>query len=459
MATLKKIVFPKFGEPAEFPLITRQEYEKRIAAAIERMKQRGLKFLVIYADREHSANIAYLTGFEPRFEEALFLLSDAGKRKLLAGNECIGYLPKNGPKFETELFQEFSLMGQPREHTRALRDILEYFGIGDGTTVGCVGWKYFSKNIIAGEKFALDVPAYLADTLRESAGRENVVNATGILMGVSAGLRLFNSAAQIAQFEYAAVRTSMSVLEEIRHIKPGVTERELSKFLWDGGLPHTCHTMISSGEKAKQGLASPSDNRVKKGDAFTTALGLPGSLTARAGVVAKGPADLPAKSREFYHRLAENYFDVFTTWYETVRVGATAGQVVSAVEAARDKKCYDFALNPGHYIHLDEWLHSPFWPGSTVELRSGMALQMDIIPVSKGPFFCVNAEDGIVLADAALRKEIAKKLPACWKRMEARRKFAQKVIGVNIHESVLLLSNTPMMFAPYLLCSDRVFVK
>ena len=34
----------------------------------------GLDAFVVYADREHFANMAYLTGFEPRFEEALLLL-------------------------------------------------------------------------------------------------------------------------------------------------------------------------------------------------------------------------------------------------------------------------------------------------------------------------------------------------------------------------------------------------
>ena len=33
--------------------------------------------LKVYADREHSANLSWLTGFDPRFEEALFILVKA----------------------------------------------------------------------------------------------------------------------------------------------------------------------------------------------------------------------------------------------------------------------------------------------------------------------------------------------------------------------------------------------
>ena len=47
------------------------------------MQQAGLTFLVVYADREHSANLSFLTGFDPRFEEAVLLLDARGHRRLL----------------------------------------------------------------------------------------------------------------------------------------------------------------------------------------------------------------------------------------------------------------------------------------------------------------------------------------------------------------------------------------
>jgi hypothetical protein len=39
-------------------------------------------------------------------------------------------------------------------------------------------------------------------------------------------------------------------------------------------------------------------------------------------------------------------------------------------------------LNPGHQIHLDEWVNSPVGPRSDIELASGMAMQVDIIPAT-----------------------------------------------------------------------------
>jgi len=47
--------------------------------------------VAVYADREHFANIAFLSGFEPRFEEALLLLGPDRRHVLMVGNECESY--------------------------------------------------------------------------------------------------------------------------------------------------------------------------------------------------------------------------------------------------------------------------------------------------------------------------------------------------------------------------------
>jgi hypothetical protein len=168
---------------------------------------------------------------------------------------------------------------------------------------------------------------------------------------------------------------------------------------------------------------------------------------------------VPDAIRDFYGRFVANYFDVVAAWYETIRVGATGGEVFAAVEARRDKSLLDFLVNPGHYIHLDEWVHSPFVRDGTIRLASGTAIQMDIIPVSKGPFVKSNMEDGVVLADERLRTVLASKYPAMWQRMQARRQFMADAIGIRMHESVLPTSNIPAYLPPYVMSIDRVFVK
>ncbi|MGA2258616.1 MAG: hypothetical protein ABSG53_28455 [Thermoguttaceae bacterium] len=460
MIELATIDVPEFGAAPFCPEIPAGLYESRLKAACGRLRQAGLDCSVVYADREHFANLSYLTGFDPRFEEALLLLDVVGRRMLVVGNECMGFLPDPQLGCEVVLFQEFSLLGQPRGDSRPLCDILASFGIKKGSRVGCVGWKYFDGALIAGGPQACDLPAYVVDLLRDVTGDpRNVVNATAIFMNPADGLRTTCEPVQIAQFEVASAFTSEGVRAVLQHLREGVEEESLEHLLHFAGLPLSCHRMIGFGAKARRGLASPSPNRAHLGNPFTVGFGLVGALTCRAGCIASGPADLPAGDRQFFADLAADYFDVVCTWYEQVRVGALGSEVFSAVEGKRDPRLYRFAVNPGHLLHLDEWLHSPFAAHSPCRLRSGMAIQMDIIPVSTGPFFCINAEDGIVLADEHLRRALAEEFPACWQRIEARRLFMRQTVGIELHESVLPLSNIPAWLPPYAMSLEKAFVK
>jgi len=461
VSRLTTVELPVFGQSWERPSISVTEYRQRIAALLQRMERSGLDIVVVYGDREHRANMAYLTGFDPRFEEALLVLSASGRPLLIVGNECMGYLPDEGIGCDVALFQPFSLMGQPRDDSRPLREILAQGGVAEGTRVGCVGWKYlYREDLLPAGEGAIEIPSYIVDTLREMVGAGcAVTNAGALLMDVEDGLRVSNSVDQIACYEYAATRTSESTLNVLRAIAPGVSECELEKLLIGDGLTLSCHRMIGFGEKARRGLASPSDNRAQLGDAFTIGFGLEGALSSRAGVVAEDPEALSGALQTFYPAYVANYFDVVVGWYEALDIGVRAGAVYDRAESLRDDALSAFAVNPGHYLHLDEWVHSPFYAGSEIPLRSGMALQMDIIPVSKGPFCYSNAEDGIVLADAALRSELAERYPQLWARVQARRAFMLDAIGIDLAESVLPLSNTPAWLAPYAMDLSKAMVK
>lgn len=133
-------------------------------------------------------------------------------------------------------------------------------------------------------------------------------------------------------------------------------------------------------------------------------------------------------------------------------VGGTLDEIISR---RLGDPFFGIFLNPGHQIQLDEWVNSPVWPGSTVELRSGMALQVDIIPATGTDYFTSNIEDGIALADETLRAELAAHHPAAWSRIQARRRFMADQLGITLHADVLPLSNIPAYLPPFLLSPDH----
>src|SRR5262245_35954771 len=89
-SSLTQIDLPDFGAPATMPELSASIYPARLERLREKAEARGYDRLVVYADREHSANLSYLTGFDPRFEEAVLIVGSEGDPAVLVGNECFG---------------------------------------------------------------------------------------------------------------------------------------------------------------------------------------------------------------------------------------------------------------------------------------------------------------------------------------------------------------------------------
>ena len=85
-----------------------------------------------------------------------------------------------------------------------------------------------------------------------------------------------------------------------------------------------------------------------------------------------------------------------------------------------------------------------------------MAIQVDVIP-SSPVYFSTRMEDGIVLADAALRRSLQALYPACFARCQKRRAFMIDVLGIDLSEEVLPLSNVPTIVAPFFLRPNQIF--
>ena len=449
-ARLAHIELPDFGMPDVAPVIPPSVYEARLVRARERAAARGYDRLIVYADREHSANLAYLTGFDPRFEEAVLILGPRGDPALLVGNECFGMAGAAPIALRRQLFQDLSLPSQPRDRSRSLTDILAAEGVAAGARIGVIGWKAYA------DRAWLEVPSFLVDALRDLVGPSGMVeNANDILIDPESGLRTVNEVDQLAFMEHAACQTSSGVRDLIGGLRPGMTEREAVRLLDWNGTPLSCHLMLSAGPRATLGLLSPTDRRIERGDRFTVAFGIWGALDCRAGFVVADASELPAASSDYVERLVGPYFEAVAEWYAALRVGLPGGALQDIIDRRLGDPFFGISLNPGHLIHLDEWVSSPVYRGSTVPLRSGMALQVDIIPATGTQYFTTNIENGIALADEPLRAALAEGYPGVWGRIQARRHFMQDALGIDLHPDVMPFSNIPAWLPPFLLGSDR----
>jgi hypothetical protein len=178
-------------------------------------------------------------------------------------------------------------------------------------------------------------------------------------------------------------------------------------------------------------------------------LGYWGSNIARGGFLAGSSRDLPAAASDYVERLVSPYFACAAEWYETIGIGVTGDELYSVASRHLSDPFFGVHLNPGHFIHLDEWPSSPVYAGSAVALQSGMALQLDIIPATGTVYHTSNIEDGVALADASLRAELASRYPGMWERVLSRRAFMAEVLGIALKPEVLPLSNLAGYLPPF----------
>ena len=319
--------------------------------------------------------------------------------------------------------------------------------------IGAVGWKVFGIDDPGATADWLDLPDFIAQPLRALGP---TTNATALFIAPDTGLRAINDVDQLAAFEFAATYASQAVRNVLFGLRPGMTELAAARLMGLNGLPLSCHPMLSSGARAAFGLPSPSAKPIARGEPFTLACGLQGGLTARAGFVVADATELPLGIQDYVEKLAAPYFAAIVDWYETVGIGVTGGDLFALIHRHLGDPFFGVGLNPGHLIHLDEWMHSPIYRDSPIPLRSGMAIQIDVIPATHSPWFTTNIEDGIALADAPLRAAFATAYPEAWARITARRAFMQDVLGIRLKPEVLPFSNIPAYLPPFLLTPTRV---
>lgn len=439
----------------------KQDYEERVANLWAMPQVEEYSTIVIYGDREHYSNLYYFTGYDPRWEESLLILSRDKKPQLLVGNEGIGYVKKVLLDVDIIFYQSFSLMGQPNDRSKKLSDIFKEYGFSKDGKIGIIGFKMYEEDKFSLNSFITDIPHYIVETLAEVVGRERMRNAVDLMADCVYGLKHHISAKEIVMFEAAGTKISRGVYQCLSVLKPGMSEMEASTYCGFDGSPANMHPNINFGDfHVSLGLNSPTDTeRLAYGQSIGVGYGLRGSLVHKCGMYLRNKEDLPKGKEHYIEKFLMPYFNNVAAWYEMLKIGTSFGDIYEMVDSELGLKKYGCGLNPGHLTNTDEWTNSPFQKGNSVKVRSGMAIQCDYTVTWQEPFMSAHIEDGLAIADEKLQEEVKKLSPKCYERVLARKQWIEENLNIKLSQEVMPFSDLTCICFPYMADTSIVLAR
>lgn len=436
--------------------LTDDTINERYAKVISRMQENNYDILVIYADLEHGSNFEYLTGFLPRFEEALLVIHKNGNNYMIMGNENLNKVSHSRIKATAIHAPHFSLPNQPMETMLSFEEILRQTAITKNMKVGLVGWKNFTSKFEDNSKL-FDIPSYIVDTIKKIVeDADKVCNATYLFIG-NKGVRCTNNVNEIEHYEFGASLASDCMLKAMDHLNEGITEMELGQILNAYGQKNSVVTIAASGPRFIKANIYPTNNTVKLGDTISLTVGYKGGLSSRSGYAVNNDSELPETIRDYLEKVVKPYYNATVNWLEKIHCGMSGNEIYELIETVLPKDQYNWGLCPGHLCADEEWLSSPIYKGSEEILESGMILQLDIIPSVKG-YGGTSAESTIALANEELKEKIAKEAPEIWKRILDRKEYIQNTLNIKLNDDVLPLASTLGYLRPFLLEKNKAMV-
>lgn len=455
MIKLKEVEAPTLEEGLIPVMLSDETMQNRKARLLEKIQRDGFDAVVVYADLEHGSNFEYLCGFLPRFEEAMLVLHADGKAFMVLGNENLNKAEKARIEAVPIHMPHFSLPNQPMQTEKSVAQILASCELEKAEKIGLIGWKNFTSQV-EDNHLLFDLPYFLVEALKTVCQKAQFTNAAYLFIGEN-GVRTTNNANEFAHYEYGAALAGNCILKTMDRLEVGKTEMEMAETLAADGQRHSVVTIMATGARFEKANLYPGNKQIQCGDKISITTGFKGGLQSRAGYAVECAEQLPEKEQEYLTAVAIPYFQAVKVWLETIKIGINGNDLYEAIETVLPKKAYGWTLNPGHLCADEEWMSSPIYPQSKEALQSGMLFQIDIIPSVNG-YGGVSCESGILLADEALRKEIAREYPAVWERIVKRRAYMQEVLGIHIHEDVLPTSMATAYLRPYLLKKEMALV-
>lgn len=446
---MKKVRPPQADNSGKPVILSDKTYEERLNKVLKNMEDFGISSLVIYADKEHGSNFEYLTGFIPRFEEALQIINKDGTSILMLGNENYNKTKFARVKSQGVKVPLFSLPNQPMGDFKAFGEYLKEVEIDDSAKIGFVDWKLLSPEFTENTLISA-VPHFVIESFAGIFGKDKLVNATHLYMDPGYGARATNNAEEIARYEYGASLASDALLSAYDGLKEGVSELEIGNFLNRDGQYQSVVTIAAFGDRFVDANIYPTEKTLAENDKVSLTVAYKGGLSSRAGYAAKDYESLEKIDLGYLEDVVIPYFKAYNFWLENVRIGKIGGEFYDEFNKFYPQEKYGWELNPGHLTADEEWLSSPFYKGSDRKVQSGMIFQVDFIPNQKG-HQGVSAESTVAIADEILRAEIKENQPELWARIENRRKYLREELNIDLDESLLPMASTLAYYRPFMM--------
>lgn len=455
---LKKVTPPTKDNEAKIYHLTDETMALRKEKVLAAMQKENIDSIIIYCDLEHGSNFSYLTGFMTRFEESLLVLHQDGTAFFISGNENLKMNQHSRLPATLLHYPQFSLPDQPMKGEKSLTAVLQAAKISnEQQNIGVIGWKMFTSAQEDNRKL-FDVPHFILAALEAAAPKSQIENRSDIFIHPAYGVRATNNANEIAYYEFGSSLASDCVLSALDAVNLGKTEMAVASHLVRYGQTPNVMPIAACGERFLNAFISPTDKKIQLGDKMSLTTGFKGGLASRSGYVIHTAKELPKGQENYLSKVAQPYFNAVTTWLEQIEIGMTGGQLYQIIEDVLPQNTYHWHLNPGHLTADEEWMSSPVKENSSVKLTSGMLLQIDIIPAVAG-FAGASCENGVALADANLRQELAANYPAVWQRIKTRQEYIRQTLNITLPDHVLPLSSGVAFYTPFFLAKDLAFVK
>ena len=439
-------------------MLSDETMKQRYQKVVEKMRDENIDTLVIYGDVEHGNNFEYLTGFVPRFEEALLILHKDGSSYMVMGNENLNKVQHARIQAKAIHAPYFSLPNQPMGNPDDFIAIMKSAGIKENQRIGLVGWKNFTSSH-EDNTLLFDIPSYIVDAIKHITGAQgSVVNATSLFIGEH-GVRCINNVNELEHYEFGASLASDCMLKAMDRLDIGVSEMTLGSCLLSHGQTPSVVTIASAGKRFVKANLYPTDRKVALQDPISLTVGYKGGLSSRSGYAVYEESELPKEQQDYLNAVVKPYYSAVVAWLEQVHCGMTGNDVYEIVNKVLPKAEYRWTLCPGHLTADEEWLSSPIYEKSEEGIVSGMLFQIDIIPSVQG-YAGTSAECTVAIADEQLREDIKTQAPDLWNRIRKRRDFIINELHIKLHPDILPMGSTVGYLRPFLLNKKKaMYVK